>query len=90
MGGLFPERFTWFLPIGDLYGYRFTSDYDVYAFIQREIGQYMFLKNYFVFYDLEEPLIFFLARILASFFKSMHAKVSLAFISIRAFPMYCV
>ena len=36
------------------------------------------------------PPLSFLARILASFFKSMHAKVSPAFISIRAFPMYCV
>ena len=32
----------------------------------------------------------FLPRNLASFFRFIHAKVSPAFISIRAFPMYCV
>ena len=32
----------------------------------------------------------FLPRNLASFFRFIHAKVSPAFISIRAFPTYCV
>ncbi|WP_303002201.1 DUF4405 domain-containing protein [Dialister invisus] len=43
----------------------FVAGYGVYAFIQREIGQYMFLKNHFAFFDFEEPLIFFLADYMA-------------------------
>lgn len=39
----------------------FIAGYGVYAFIQREIGRYMLLKNHFAFFDFEEPLIFFLA-----------------------------
>ncbi|MCH5185420.1 MAG: DUF4405 domain-containing protein [Oscillospiraceae bacterium] len=34
--------------------------YGVYAFIKRDIGSYMFLKTQFVFFNFEEPLIFFL------------------------------
>lgn len=41
------------------------AGYGVYAFIQREIGRYMFLKNHFAFFDFEEPLIFFLADYIA-------------------------
>lgn len=41
------------------------AGYGVYAFIQREIGRYMLLKNHFAFFDFEEPLIFFLADYLA-------------------------
>jgi hypothetical protein len=37
------------------------AGYGVYAFIRREIGHYMFLQNQYVFFDFEEPLIFFLA-----------------------------
>lgn len=37
------------------------AGYGVYAFIRREIGRYMLLKNHFAFFDYEEPLIFFLA-----------------------------
>lgn len=33
--------------------------YGTFAFVQREIGSYMFLKNEFVFFNFEEPLIFF-------------------------------
>lgn len=36
-----------------------TAGYGIYAFIRREIGSYMLLKNQFVFFDFEEPLIFF-------------------------------
>ena len=36
------------------------SGYGVYAFIRRDIGSYMLLKNQFVFFDFEEPLILFL------------------------------
>lgn len=41
------------------------AGYGVYAFIQREIGRYMLLKNHFAFFDYEEPLIFFLADYMA-------------------------
>lgn len=41
------------------------AGYGVYAFIQREIGRYMLLKNHFAFFDFEEPLIFFLADYIA-------------------------
>lgn len=37
-----------------------TAGYGVYAFIKRDIGSYMLLKNQFVFFDFEEPLIFFI------------------------------
>ena len=43
----------------------FIAGYGVYAFIQREIGRYMLLKNHFAFFDFEEPLIFFLADYVA-------------------------
>lgn len=33
--------------------------YGVYAFVKRDIGSYMLLKSEFVFFDFEEPLIFF-------------------------------
>lgn len=41
------------------------AGYGIYAFIQREIGQYMLLRNHFAFFDFEEPLIFFLADYVA-------------------------
>lgn len=41
------------------------AGYGVYAFIQREIGGYMLLKNHFAFFDFGEPLIFFLADYIA-------------------------
>lgn len=36
-----------------------AAGYGAYAFIQREIGRYMFLKNHFAFFNFEEPLVFF-------------------------------
>ena len=42
------------------------SGYGVYAFIKRDIGSYMLLKNQFVFFDFEEPLILFLLDYIAS------------------------
>ncbi len=42
-----------------------VAGYGVYAFIRREIGHYMFLRNQHVFFDFEEPLIFFLADYIA-------------------------
>ncbi len=42
------------------------TGYGVYAFIKRDIGNYMLLKNQFVFFDFEEPLILFLLDYIAS------------------------
>lgn len=42
-----------------------TAGYGIDAFIRREIGSYMLLKNQFVFFDFEEPLIFFIMDYLA-------------------------
>lgn len=39
--------------------------YGVYAFIKRDIGQYMLLNIQFVFFDFEEPLIVFLLDYMA-------------------------
>lgn len=36
------------------------AGYGVFAFVKREVGSYMLLKIQFVFFDFEEPLIFFL------------------------------
>ena len=36
------------------------AGYGVYAFAKREIASYMFLRIQFVFFDFEEPLVFFL------------------------------
>lgn len=41
------------------------AGYGAYAFIKRDIGSYMFLKNQFVFFDYEELLIFFLLDYIA-------------------------
>ncbi len=57
------------LPIGGRWMLRgiaaLVAGYGVYAFIRREIGHYMFLQNQYVFFDFEEPLIFFLADYMA-------------------------
>ena len=36
------------------------AGYGIYAFFKRDIGSYMILKNQFVFFDYDEPLILFL------------------------------
>lgn len=36
------------------------AGYGIYAFIKRDIGSYMFYRSMFVFFDYEEPIIFFL------------------------------
>lgn len=41
------------------------AGYGVYAFVRRQIGSYMFLKIQFVFFDYEEPLIWFLLDYIA-------------------------
>lgn len=39
--------------------------YGLSAFVKREIGSYMFLKIQFVFFDFEEPVLFFLLDYMA-------------------------
>lgn len=41
------------------------AGYGMYAFVKRDIGSYMFLRNQFVFFDYDEPLIFFLLDYMA-------------------------
>lgn len=41
------------------------AGYGVYAFVNREIGSYMLLKNQFVFFDFEEPLVLFIGDYIA-------------------------
>ena len=41
------------------------AGYGIYAFFRRDIGSYMLLKIQFVFFDFEEPLIFFLLDYIA-------------------------
>lgn len=41
------------------------AGYGIYAFVKRGIGGYMLLMNEFVFFDFEEPLVFFLADYIA-------------------------
>lgn len=36
------------------------AGYGAYAFMKRDVGSYMLLRNQFVFFDFEEPLILFL------------------------------
>lgn len=38
-----------------------TALYGVYAFISRQAGMYMLLRSHFVFYNYDEPLLYFLA-----------------------------
>ncbi len=47
---------TWILRILALA----IAGYGVFSFVKREIGSYMLLRIQFVFFDFEEPLIFFL------------------------------
>lgn len=52
---------TWALRIAAIV----IAVYGIYAFVKRDIAGYMFLKIQFVFFDFEEPLIFFLLDYLA-------------------------
>lgn len=52
---------TWILRIPALV----IAGYGMFAFVKREIGSYMLLRIQFVFFDFEEPLIFFLLDYLA-------------------------
>ena len=42
-----------------------AAAYGIYAFFKRNFPEYMFLKIHFVYFDLSEPLIFYLADYLA-------------------------
>ena len=41
------------------------AGYGIYAFFRRQIGEYLFLRTHFVFFDDSEPLIFFFIDYLA-------------------------
>lgn len=41
------------------------AGYGVYAFIHRGIGRYMLMLDHFVFFDFDEPIIFFIADYIA-------------------------
>lgn len=41
------------------------AGYGIYAFMKRDIGSYIFLKNQFVFFDYNEPLILFVLDYIA-------------------------
>ena len=42
-----------------------VATYGMYAFVKRDIGNYMLLKVHFVFFDYDEPLFFFLLDYIA-------------------------
>ena len=46
---------TWLLRIAGI----LVAGYGVYAFVRRGVTTYMFLRSVFVFFDYEEPLLFF-------------------------------
>lgn len=46
---------TWLLRIAGI----LVDGYGVYAFVRRGVTTYMFLRSVFVFFDYEEPLLFF-------------------------------
>lgn len=41
------------------------AGFGLWAFVKRQIGSYMLLRNRFVFFDFDEPLVFFLADYIA-------------------------
>ena len=41
------------------------SAYGVYAFIHRQLGEYMMLRTQYVFFDFREPMLFFIADYIA-------------------------
>lgn len=55
------KRTVWGLRLAAL----LLAGYGVFAFIKRDIGNYMVLKHHFVFFNFEEPLIFFLLDYIA-------------------------
>ena len=60
----FSKKFSFFKKSGVLIGV-VIAVYGVYAFWKRDIGNYMLLKTEFVFFNYEEPLIFFFLDYLA-------------------------
>lgn len=61
------ERAVW-RTIGSKVAVMVLCCYGVYAFIKRQLGDYMLLKTEFVFFDFGEPLLFFLADYAAVIF----------------------
>ena len=53
--------FRWLLRAGGV----IVAAYGVYAFIKRQIGEYLFLRTHFLFLDPTEPIIFFFLDYLA-------------------------
>lgn len=51
---------TEFLPMGAV-----VTAYGLYAFVNRDIADYMFLRSQFVFFDFNEPLLLFILDYLA-------------------------
>lgn len=58
------ERAVW-RTIGSKVAVMALCCYGAYAFIKRQLGEYMLLKTEFVFFDFEEPVILFLLDYLA-------------------------
>ena len=56
-----PQALTWMLRIIAI----ITASYGIYAFIKREIPDYMFMKIQFVFFNFEELLLLFILDYLA-------------------------
>lgn len=50
-----PAGYTWLARIAATA----IAAYGVIAFLSREVGNYMLMKNEFVFFDFEEPIVFF-------------------------------
>lgn len=52
---------TWILRLAAF----LIAGFGLWAFVKRQIGSYMLLRNQFVFFDFDEPLVFFLADYIA-------------------------
>lgn len=52
---------TWILRLAAF----LIAGFGLWAFVKRQIGSYMLLRNRFVFFDFDEPLVFFLADYIA-------------------------
>lgn len=49
------------------------SAYGVYAFIHRQLGEYMMLRTQYVFFDFSEPMLFFMTDYIAILLMSVFA-----------------
>ena len=55
---LFPRAYEVWKWAGRILAFMIAG-YGICAFIKRDIGVYMLLRSHFVFFDYEEPLVFF-------------------------------